>query len=82
MFVIGCRDTDDRAVNTIYRLSLETYQWTTLAPMRTARYGCADVLLDDYVYIFGGNIVIAMQQSQLIATRLLVIPGMIYLTWQ
>ncbi len=54
MYVIGGRDADRRVVNTFYRLSLETYQWTTMAPMGAARYACAGVLLDDYLYIFGG----------------------------
>ena len=54
MYVIGGRDADYRVVNTLYRLSLETYQWTTMAPMGTARCACAGVLLDDYVYMFGG----------------------------
>ena len=55
IFVIGGCDADDRAVNTLFRLSLETYQWTTMAPMRTARASCAGVLLGDYLYIFGGS---------------------------
>ena len=54
IFVIGGFDADDNAVRTMYRLSLETYQWTALTPMGTARYACVCVLLDNYVYIFGG----------------------------
>ena len=55
IFVIGGMDADQRAVNTVYRLSLKTYEWTTMAPMGTARCACAGVLLDDYLYIFGGS---------------------------
>ena len=54
LYVIGGRDAAYSAVNTVYRLSLETYEWATMAPMGTARYICAGVLLDDFVYIFGG----------------------------
>ena len=54
LYVIGGRGADCRAVNTLYRLSLETYQWTTMAPMGTARCACAGVLLGDHLYIFGG----------------------------
>ena len=54
IFVIGGRGAD-RPVNTVYRLSLETYEWTIMAPMGTARYGCAGVLLGDYLYMFGGS---------------------------
>ena len=56
LYVIGGCDADRRAVKTLYRLSLETYEWTTLAPMGTTRYECAAVLLDDYIYIFGGSV--------------------------
>ena len=55
MYVIGGRSAVNGVVNTVYRLSLETYQWTTMSPMGTARYYCAGVLLDDHIYIFGGN---------------------------
>ena len=55
MYVIGGRDADDRAMNTVHRLLLETYEWSTLAPMGTARAACADVLLGDYIYMFGGD---------------------------
>ena len=54
MYVIGGRADDDTTVNTLYRLSLDTYQWTILAPMGAARAECACVLLDDHLYIFGG----------------------------
>ena len=54
VYVIGGMYANQRVVNTMYRLSLETYEWTTLAPMGTARYQCASVLLDNYVYVFGG----------------------------
>ena len=54
MYIIGGAGAGFRLVNTLYRLSLETYEWTTMAPMGTARCECAGVLLDDYLYIFGG----------------------------
>ena len=56
VFVIGGRGASGRVVNTMYRLSFETYEWVTLAPMGTARVAFASVLLDDYVYIFGASI--------------------------
>ena len=55
MYVIGGCGAGWRAVNTLHRLSLETFEWATLAPMGTARYICAGVLLGDYIYIFGGD---------------------------
>ena len=58
MYVIGGRGTDaddSRPRNSLYRLSLVTYEWTVMAsPMRTGRKGCAGILLGDYLYIFGG----------------------------
>ena len=54
MYVIGGLDADDNAVNTLYRLSLRSYEWTTLTPMGPARASCAGVLLGAYIYIFGG----------------------------
>ena len=54
VYVIGGRDADYRPVNTLYRLSLETFEWTALTRMRTARYACASVLFGAYLYIFGG----------------------------
>ena len=54
IFVIGGRDANKRTTNSVYRLSLETFKWTTLAPMGTARAACAGVLLGAYLYIFGG----------------------------
>ena len=55
MYIIGGRDDEWQAVNTVYRLSLETYEWTTMAQMGTARAGCVGVLLGYYIYIFGGT---------------------------
>ena len=62
-YIIGGCGADQRAVNTLYRQSLETYQWTTLAPMGTARYACAGVLLGDYIYIFGGYGIVCVLAS-------------------
>ena len=55
MYVIGGVDADSRVVNTVYRLSLETYECTTMAPMGTVQSACAVVLLGNYIYIFGGR---------------------------
>ena len=38
----------------VYRLSLETYEWTTMAPMGTARWRLAAVRKGDCIYVFGG----------------------------
>ena len=54
MFVIGGVPARGIVSNTVYRLSLETFEWTTMAPMGTARYGCAAVRKGDYIYVFGG----------------------------
>ena len=55
IFVIGGMGAGWGAVKSMYRLSLETYEWTTLAPMGTARVACAGVLLDGHLYMFGGH---------------------------
>ena len=49
MYVIGGCDAYNRPVNTVYRLLLETYQRTSLAPMGTEQYFFAGVLLGDYI---------------------------------
>mmetsp|Transcript_15794 Transcript_15794/g.36276 ORF Transcript_15794/g.36276 Transcript_15794/m.36276 type:complete len:484 (-) Transcript_15794:576-2027(-) len=36
-------------------LDLNTRKWTKLPSLRTARYGCCATIVDDIVYIFGGN---------------------------
>ena len=38
IYVIGGCGANSRAVNTLYRLSLETYEWANPAPMGTAQY--------------------------------------------
>ena len=53
MYVIGGWGAGSR--NAVYRLSLETYEWTVMAPMSTVRYDCAVVLKGDYIYVFGGS---------------------------
>ena len=35
LFVIGGSGADWRAENTVYRLSLKTYEWTIMTPMGT-----------------------------------------------
>ena len=55
VFVIGGQITCGRFSNTVYRLSLETCEWTTMATMGTARRGCASVRKGDYIYVFGGS---------------------------
>ena len=54
MFVIGGANDEWEVLDTVFCLSLETYEWSTLAPMGTGRWYCAGVLLGDYLYIFGG----------------------------
>ena len=53
MFVIG-GFRHSHVVNTVYRLCLETFQWTTMAPMGIARVRMATALKDKYIYVFGG----------------------------
>ena len=54
VYVIGGRDDSRDSVNTVYRLCLKTFKWTTMAPMGTARNGCAAAVRDEYIYVFGG----------------------------
>ena len=81
MYVIGGMGADWLEVNTAYRLSLETFEWATLAPMGTARHACAGVLLDDYLYIFGGyndyGALSSVERYSIVDKS-----GRIYLTWQ
>ena len=44
-----------RYVNTLYRLCLKTFVWTTMAPMGTARSLFAAALKENYIYVFGGR---------------------------
>ena len=52
MYVIGGGSDVNEVVNTIYPLSFETYEWTTMAPMGTVRSACAGMLLGDTTSIF------------------------------
>mmetsp|Transcript_23621 Transcript_23621/g.35461 ORF Transcript_23621/g.35461 Transcript_23621/m.35461 type:complete len:369 (-) Transcript_23621:219-1325(-) len=54
VYVVGGRDQHG-AVDTLLRLSLDTYEWTIMSPMSTARRHCAVVMKDDYIYAFGGQ---------------------------
>ena len=54
VFVIGGKTARRLYINTVYQLSLETYEWTTMAPMATARRGLAAVRKGHYIYVFGG----------------------------
>uniref|UniRef100_A0A7S2L769 Uncharacterized protein n=2 Tax=Leptocylindrus danicus TaxID=163516 RepID=A0A7S2L769_9STRA len=57
MYVIGgLGGVNDAIANTVYRLSLMNYKWKNMsaAPMKTARFGHASVLCDNYIYVFGG----------------------------
>mmetsp|Transcript_23954 Transcript_23954/g.36913 ORF Transcript_23954/g.36913 Transcript_23954/m.36913 type:complete len:370 (+) Transcript_23954:127-1236(+) len=53
VLVIGGRGSHG-VVNTVYRLSLETYKWTTMASMHVSRALCAAVRVKDFIYVFGG----------------------------
>eukprot|EP00816_Leptocylindrus_hargravesii_P007186 CAMPEP_0196825102 /NCGR_PEP_ID=MMETSP1362-20130617/92861_1 /TAXON_ID=163516 /ORGANISM="Leptocylindrus danicus, Strain CCMP1856" /LENGTH=185 /DNA_ID=CAMNT_0042205479 /DNA_START=318 /DNA_END=873 /DNA_ORIENTATION=- len=55
VYVIGGRDANYGTVNTVYRLCLETFKWTTMAPMGTPRSLFAAVPKDKYIYVFGGD---------------------------
>ena len=76
MYVIGGKGTNQQAVNTVYRLSLDTYQWATLAPMGTARYVCAGVLLGDYIYIFGGDGLASVERYSIVGNTWEDLPDM------
>ena len=54
MYVIGGNNRTV-SVKTVYRLSLNTYEWTIMAPMGTPRELCAAALIGDYIYVFGGS---------------------------
>ena len=41
VLVIGGVSTHGGFSNTVYRLSLETYEWTTMAPMDSSRFRLA-----------------------------------------
>ena len=81
MFVIGGRSADPRAVNTIYQLSLETYEWTTLAPMGTAQAKCAGVLLGDFLYIFGGVGLASVERYSIVVNTWEYLPDMAGWHW-
>jgi len=55
LYVIGGRDANDEIMNTVYRLCLKTFQWSTMAPMGTDRVYCAAALKENYIYVFGGD---------------------------
>ena len=54
VFVIGGMPARCEFSKSVYRLSLETYEWTTMAPMENARYRLAAARKGDYIYVFGG----------------------------
>ena len=55
VYVIGGVNADRNIVTTVYRLSLETNQWATMAPMGTERANVSAVLQGDYIYVHGGD---------------------------
>ena len=54
VFIIG-GESPGRLSKAVYRLSLETFEWTTMAPMDTVRNRFAAVRKGDYIYVFGGS---------------------------
>ena len=54
VFIIG-GESPGRLSKAVYRLSLETFEWTTMAPMGTVRNRFAAVRKGDYIYVFGGS---------------------------
>ena len=54
VFVIGGMTNLGRLSKAVYQLSLETFEWTFMAPMGTARFRLAAVRKGDYIYVFGG----------------------------
>ena len=53
IYVIGGFGSNG-AVNTVYRLCLDTEVWSIMALMATARYNFAAALKGNYIYVFGG----------------------------
>ena len=52
--VIGGMTNCSRLSKAMYQLSLETFEWTFMAPMVTARFRFATVWKGDYIYVFVG----------------------------
>ncbi len=52
----GYNDLDGKIVNTVMSLDLVTKQYTTLAPMITARNSHASAMLDGKLFVLGGGI--------------------------
>mmetsp|Transcript_18207 Transcript_18207/g.27053 ORF Transcript_18207/g.27053 Transcript_18207/m.27053 type:complete len:328 (-) Transcript_18207:100-1083(-) len=63
VYVIGGESAN--LVKTLYRLSLDTLEWTIMAPMKSARSYCVAVLKGNYIYAFGGlfNLISAERYS-------------------
>ena len=51
VFVVGGRIDRDLG-KTLYRLSLETFEWTTMAHMENVRWLYGAVLKEKYLYIW------------------------------
>ena len=51
VFVIGGMTASDRYSNSVYRLLLVTYEWTTMAPMATALCRLAAARKGDYICV-------------------------------
>ena len=54
ILVIGGPNDHFLSKRTVYRLSLWTYEWTTISHMGTTRRASAAVLKGNYIYVFGG----------------------------
>lgn len=54
VYVIGGTGAHNSSVNTVFRLSLGTLKWNTMATMGTERSDFAAVLKGSYIYAFGG----------------------------
>ena len=55
IFVLGGRDGQYRALNTVRRLDLETLQWSKEARMKNKRASVSACVLSGYIYAIGGN---------------------------
>ena len=76
MYVIGGWNYEDGFFDTVYRLSLETYKWSTMAPMGTARYCCVSVLLGDCIYVFGGSNLVLVERYSIVGNTWEDLPNM------
>eukprot|EP00816_Leptocylindrus_hargravesii_P013906 CAMPEP_0196809488 /NCGR_PEP_ID=MMETSP1362-20130617/9417_1 /TAXON_ID=163516 /ORGANISM="Leptocylindrus danicus, Strain CCMP1856" /LENGTH=427 /DNA_ID=CAMNT_0042184201 /DNA_START=167 /DNA_END=1450 /DNA_ORIENTATION=+ len=75
-YVFGGYGHRGTVMDSMYRLSLETYQWNTMAPMGTARYSFPAVLKGNYIYVFGGCLLKSAERYSIVTNTWEDLPGM------